>query len=114
MLVMFNPALPVFEKIRVVAALVVPVRSSMKAIAFEDRFNGATPVPERLTVLPAELLVIVSWPERGPPTVGAKRTLMMQLCPAGIPWRLTGIGLRKFSGHDHRTDQQNCRSVRSE
>jgi hypothetical protein len=52
---------------------------------FAPDAHETVPFPERPTLEIAELLAITSWPERGPPALGAKRTLMEQVCPEEIP-----------------------------
>jgi hypothetical protein len=84
-LMLLSAAVPVFVKVTVCAALVVPtVCAANVRLVVERLAMGAVPVPERVTVcgLVVALSVIVIVPGWLPAAVGVNVTLMEQLAPA--------------------------------
>ena len=84
-LVMLNVAVPLFVRVTVEAALLVPTAWLLKETLVGERLTaGAVPVPERLTVcgLPLALSVMLTEAARLPVAVGVKVTLMPQFAPA--------------------------------
>jgi len=86
MFVMLSEALPVFERVTVCGALVVPMFCWLNVRLVAERLTTGieAPVPAKLTVcgLPLALSVIVSDALREPAAVGVNVTLMVQLAPA--------------------------------
>lgn len=86
MLVMVRSEPPVFFKLIVFAALVVPTAwlAKFSAVGLSETAGPTTPVPLRLTPsgLLAALLVMNTLPVRAPAVVGTKVTLIVQLALA--------------------------------
>jgi hypothetical protein len=88
MLVMLRVAVPVFLRVTLWAALVVPTAWLVKVRLVADKLTAgalaAVPVPVRLIVcgLPDALSVMVTVPVRVPVAVGLKVTLILQFPPA--------------------------------
>ena len=83
--VMVSGPVPLFVRVTVCAALVVPMFCPAKVRLVGDRpAEGTVPVPLRLAVcgLPAALSVTLTVPVRVPVADGVKVTLMLQLLPA--------------------------------
>lgn len=84
-LLMVNGALPVFVRVTVCGALVMPMPWLLKLRPVRERnTRGATPMPPRETTrgLPVASSVTVMVPIRAPMTVGVKVTSMAQFAPA--------------------------------
>jgi hypothetical protein len=87
MLVRFSEALPVFERVTVCAALVVPTVWLVKVSEAAERLTtgaeAAAPVPLRLTDcgLPEVLSAMLNVPVRVPDAVGVNVVLIVQFAP---------------------------------
>ena len=56
----FRSVVPLFERTNAVVELVIPTLNAPKLMAVVDKVNGASPLPERFTTFPLELLAIVN------------------------------------------------------
>ena len=81
MLAMLRAVLPLFLRVTLLAALVVPISRVAKVRVDGDTVTAEIPVPLRLTVcgLPAALSLIVTAAVLVPRAVGVNRTLIVQL-----------------------------------